>query len=322
MKSYIIAFLACGLMMASCSDEKATQPTAAFSVDASELSVNQSVTVHFTGNADNVVIFPGDSGQDYELRNENNTGLVVNKGLFTYAYSTPGLYKMVCVATNHADAGLSILTDTCSTWIRVIDDETEITKISAYPVVRDEIFATQSNESDWLMAFPRKMRYQSSNPAVTLSRKLKFYTKSASTKVSVDGVEFSAAKSYDLSKVLNITAESYEGSLREYKLHTLYYGEFKTFNVAGVKGEIERDPFDYNNYVINISAPAGTDIKALKPTFTLFADNEKVYIDDQEQISGESVVDFTNPVTYRFVTTSTVNPEITVESTCVVTINK
>ena len=302
MKSYIIAFLACGLMMASCSDEKATQPTAAFSVDASELSVNESVTVHFTGNAENVVIFPGDSGQDYELINENNTGLVVNKGLFTYAYSTPGLYKMVCVATNHADAGLSILSDTCSTWIRVIDDETEITKISAYPVVRDEIFATQSNESDWLMAFPRKMRYQSGNPAVTLSRKLKFYTKSASTKVSVDGVEFSAAKSYDLSKVLNITAE--------------------TFNVAGVKGEIERDPFDYNNYVINISAPAGTDVKALKPTFTLFADNEKVYIDDQEQISGESVVDFTNPVTYRFVTTSTVNPEITVESTCVVNINK
>ena len=79
---------------------------------------------------------------------------------------------------------------------------------------------------------------------------------------------------------------------------------------------------NYNNYVINISAPAGTDVKALKPTFTLFADNEKVYIDDQEQISGESVVDFTNPVTYRFVTTSTVNPEITVESTCVVTINK
>ena len=312
--------MACGVLMASCSDEKATQPTAAFTVDTNKLNINESLTVHFTGNADNVVIFPGDAGQDYDLIKENNTGLVVNKGLFTYAYSTPGVYKMVCVATNHANEGLSLLSDTCSTWIRVIDDVTEIEKISAYPVVRDEIFATQSNDTDWLMAFPRKMRFQSSNPAVTLSRKLKFYIPSQSTKIYVDGEEYKSTKSYNLANVLSITAESYEGTKREYKLHTLYYGEFNTFDVAGVKGTIERDAFDYNNYVMNLTAPAGTDLTGVKPEFTLFADNEKVYIGEEEQKSGISTVDFTNPVTYRFVTTSTVNPGISVESTCVVNI--
>lgn len=320
MKSYIIPIAALSLLAASCSDEKATQPTAAFTIDANVVEVNQSVTLHFTGNAENVVVFPGDNSQDYDLINENNTGLVVNKGLFTYAYSTPGTYKMVCVATNHADKGMSLLSDTCSTWIRVIDDATEIENISAYPVVRDEIFASKVNDSDWLLALPRKMRYQSSNPAVTLSRKLKVYTVSQSTTVEIDGAEFSSTKSYDLSKVLNITARSYEGTERAYKLHTLYYGEFKTFTVAGAKGTIERDPFDYNNYVMNITVAEGTDLTALKPEFTLFADNEKVYIGNEEQTSGVSVVDFTNPVTYRFVTTSAENPQISVESTCVVSI--
>lgn len=320
MKAIIIPIAALGLALASCSDDKATQPTAAFTVDANRVEVNQSVTVRFTGNADNVVVFPGDQGQDYDLIKENNTGLVVNKGLFTYAYSTPGTYKMVCVATNHADEGMSLLSDTCSTWIRVIDDATEIEKISAYPVVRDEIFATQCNDADWLMAFPRKMRYQSGNPAVTLSRKLKFYTASQSTAVLVGGEPYSASKSYDLSAVLDITTRSHEGTERAYKLHTLYYGEFKTFAVAGVKGTIERDPFNYNNYVMNITVAEGTDLSALKPEFTLFADNEKVYIGNEEQSSGVSVVDFTKPVTYRFVTTSTENPQISVESTCVVNI--
>lgn len=95
MKAIIIPIAALGLALASCSDDKATQPTAAFTVDANRVEVNQSVTVRFTGNADNVVVFPGDQGQDYDLIKENNTGLVVNKGLFTYAYSTPGTYKMV-----------------------------------------------------------------------------------------------------------------------------------------------------------------------------------------------------------------------------------
>lgn len=320
MKKYISLTAIMALALVSCSEEKALQPTAAISVDTKKVNINESVTIRFTGAADNVVMFPGDSGQDYELINENNTGLVVNKGLFTYAYTTPGVYKMVCVATNHADEGRSLLTDTCSVWIRVIDDVTEIDKISAYPVVRDEIFAKRCNEKDWLMAFPRKMRFQSSNPSVALSRKLKFYVPSQSTKIFINGEEYKSSTSYNLANTLSVTAVSYEGTSREYNLHTLYYGEFKSFSVAGVTGSIERNAFNYNDYAINLKVPVGTDLSSLKPEFSLFADNEKVYIGDKEQVSGVSTVDFTSPVTYRFVTTSPENPAISVESTCVVSL--
>ncbi len=320
MKTYIIPIAIFALALASCTEEKAIQPTAAISVDTNKVNINESVTVRFTGAADNVVIFPGDAGQDYELINESNSGLVVNKGLFSYSYTTPGVYKMVCVATNHADEGRSLLSDTCSVWIRVIDDVTEIEKISAYPVVRDEIFAERRNDTDWLMAFPRKMRFQSGNPAVTLSRRLKFYVPSQSTKILIDGEEYKSSTSYNLANTLSVTALSHEGTRREYKLHTLYYGEFNTFSVAGVSGTIERNAFDYNDYTINLKVPAGTDLSSLKPEFTLFADNEKVYIGDEEQVSGVSAVDFTAPVTYRFVTTSKENPSISIESTCVVSL--
>ena len=72
-----VAFSACN------SEEEATQPTAQMKIEQDTYNINESMTVHFTGNAENVVIYPGDSGHDYELREQSNTGLVVNKGLFT-----------------------------------------------------------------------------------------------------------------------------------------------------------------------------------------------------------------------------------------------
>lgn len=308
------------LFISSCTDDNVNQPVAEISLSSTEVGINESVTIRFTGSADNVVIFPGDEGQNYDLLTQSNTGLVVNKGLLTYAYTTPGDYEIVCVATNHAKEGKIVLRDICRVRIHVIDEENRISKISAYPVVRDEIFATRLNDKDWLMAFPRNMRYQSSNPAVTMSRKLKIYTHSSSTSVKIDGADFSESKSYNLSTPLTIETTSHSGFSREYKLHTLYYGEFKSFKVAGVAGVIERDPFNYHENTITITVPEGTDVTALTPEFVLMAANEKVYVGDEEQVSGATVTDFSQPVTYRFVTTSDVDPEIKVESTCIVSV--
>lgn len=321
MKSYIIIpILMLAALFAACEDETAEQPTAAISVDSKLVEVNESVTMHFVGNAENVVVFPGDEGQNYDLISEGNSGLVVNKGIFAYAYTTPGLYKMVCVATNHANEGMSLFSDTCSVWIKVIDDITEINRLSAPQVLYDEVYADLIGSSDWLMALPRKMKYKTSTPTVSLSQKLKFYIRSLTTQTFVDGELFDSNKKYNLANVLTVTTRSNEGTERNYKLHTLNYGEFKTFEVAGVKATIVRTEYDYSYYEINLEVPAGTDIKKLKPEFTLFADNEKVYIGSTEQVSGESTIDFTNPVTYRFVTTSTENAQIAVESTCKVTV--
>ena len=70
------------LLLASCEDETAEQPTAAISVDKYKYEVNESMTLRFIGNADNVVVYPGDQNHDYELRDQSNIGLVVNKGIF------------------------------------------------------------------------------------------------------------------------------------------------------------------------------------------------------------------------------------------------
>ena len=98
------------------------------------------------------------------------------------------------------------------------------------------------------------------------------------------------------------------------------YDEKVALTAAGVTGKITRTEYDYSYYEINMEVPSGTDLTRLAPDFTLYASNEKVYIDNVEQTSG-NVVDFTNPVKYRFVVTSTDNPEISVESTCKVTIS-
>lgn len=332
-KSYLKALpmLAAGvLMLTACDNDEATPAKAGISVDKNNLEVNESMTVHFTGLADNVVIYPGDSGHDYELREQNNSGLVVNKGLFTYSYSVAGTYKVVCVATNHEDMGRSFYSDTCSVWVTVVDDVTEIEKLSAPAVLYDEVYATAVNSTDWLLPIPRKIHYKTSNPSVNLKKqKLKFYINSTTTTVDLkpEGTDetefkpFNSATQYNLEQTYDIRTTSHQGSTRDYRLYTLNYGEFKTFKAAGVKATVNRTEYDYTYYWIDLEVPADTDLSTLAPEFTLYADNEKVYVDGREAVSGQPM-DFTNPVTYTFVVTSPTNPEVKVESTCLVTVTR
>ena len=66
---------------------------------------------------------------------------------------------------------------------------------------------------------------------------------------------------------------------------------------------------------MNVVLPAGTDVSALAPTFTTTDASEKVYIGDVEQVSGQSVADFSNGgVTYRLVSASPENPDYIAET--------
>ena len=132
----MMALLAVGLFSA-CEDVEVLQPYAAVEVEGGQyvFNINETMEVHFTGQAENVVIYTGDTDHNYELREQSNYGLVVNKGLFTYSYQTPGNYKVVCVATNHGDAGSIIKPDPCSFMVRVVDDDTTIERLSAPQVL-------------------------------------------------------------------------------------------------------------------------------------------------------------------------------------------
>lgn len=329
-KLSIFLLAAAAMTFASCSDDKTADPaTAAINVDKNDLSVNESVTIRFLGSAERVVIYPGDEGQDYELRNQANSGLVVNKGLLTYSYSQPGVYKMVCVATNEKDAGNSVMSDTCSVWIKVTDKINTIKGVSVNVLNRNEVAYELVSDSEWAVALPRKVRFN--------GKDVNFALKSQSILVSLDSpsgsvlikedeqpeesfAKISKTKKYNIGKVLNLRSFSGSGDQRDYNLYCFYNGEFKTFKLAGVTGSLLRNEFDYATTTIDIEVPAGTDLTSLAPQFTLNDPaNEKVFIGETEQTSG-TPVDFSSPVTYRFVSNHPDKPTLTAESFCVVTV--
>ena len=238
LKTTIFLMLAAAAFTACDSEDEATQPTAKIEIEQDTYNINESMTVHFTGNAENVVIYTGDSGHDYELREQSNTGLVVNKGLFTYAYTTPGVYKVVCLVTNHSNEGQVVMRDTCSAYVRVTDDVTQLDRISAPAVYYDEVFADNLGGGNWLMVLPRKLLYKNKTLTVPLKQKLKFYIESSTSTIAIDGADYNSTTKYDLASTHEITVTSNEGTVATNKLLTLNYAIFKSFALLGKTGTL------------------------------------------------------------------------------------
>jgi len=308
--------LCISLFFISCEDDSFAVPTASVTVNQQEFAINETMVIHFTGIAQQVSIYTGDDMHNYDLRAESNTGFVVNKGLFTYSYRASGQYKVVCVASTYSDNAAETRQDTCSFVVTVTDDVTEIDKLSCSQVVYDEVFADKYPNDEWLMVLPRKVKYSTSSLAISLSaQRLKFYIQSDSTEILVDGNPYASNTRYNLTNPVDIQVTSNYGTVRPYKLYTIYYPEFETFTLAGVAGTVVRTEFDYSYFEVELTLPQGTDATNLSPEFTLFSTADQVYIGDTEQQSGSSVVDFTQAVSYRIVSTSPDNPAMQAEST-------
>lgn len=309
--------------MASCDDDEAAQPYADIAVNSNNLNINESVSVSFKGVADQVVVYTGDAGHDYEKRSSSNTGFVVNKGSFSYSYTSPGVYKLVCVATTSNDNAVDIRRDTCSCYVRVIDDVTEIQQISCPQIIYDEVFANEVNDYDWFIKLPRRVKYKNSNPAISMSQKLKFHIGSDLSKIFIGDEKFDGNKKYDLSKPLDIRVVSDFGSQREYSLIAAYYPEFKSFSISGVEGKLLRSEFDYSYFEVELSIPESVDLTNVVPEFLTYEADEKVYIDNSEQVSGKSQVNMgTGEVVYRLVRKIGGSDDFTIESKVVVKITR
>lgn len=305
----------------SCEDNTILTPVAKMTISNTKLTINESMVINFTGTAQQVAIYTGDDSHNYELRTESNTGFVVNKGLFTYAYSTPGTYKVVCIASTYSDLAKEFKQDTCSYIVTVIDSVTTIDKISCPQIIYDEVYAEKLQNDEWIMRLPRKVKYNTSTPSVSLLQKLKFYIESDSTKIYINDNLYNDATKYDLSNTAEITVVSDYGTSRSYKLYTIYYPEFSTFKIAGVEGVLIRSAFNYSTFEMNVTLPAGIDVSNITPEFSTVETTNRVYIGNIEQISGSSVVDFTKDIKYHLISTSTQNSNIQAESTVVVKIN-
>ena len=316
----IILGICISLFIFSCKEDKVRTPHVEAAVNKNELMINESMIINFSGVADQVVVYTGDNMHDYELRDQSNTGFVVDKNLFTYSYPVPGVYKVVCVASTAGEMATNLQYDTCSFTVTVIDDVTEIDRLSCSQVIRDEVFANRYANDEWLMVLPRSVLYNNREQNIPLSQRLRFYIQSDSTAVSVNGDNFSATTAYNLSSPVNILVKSNFGTERPYKLYTINYPKFNSFKLLGVAGTVTLNEFNYDKFVLNITLPTGTDASSLAPEFTTYLPYEKVYIGNTEQISGTSKVDFTKDVTYRLVSTLPDKPEMQAEATVAVKI--
>ena len=307
------------IMLTACVEEEVSLPEASLEVSKTTYSINESVMFEFTGEAAQVAIFTGDKGHDYNLVEQGNTGFVVNKHKFSYAYKQPGTYKVVIVASNYSEGATTILKDTSSLTILVIDDDVTIKSLSCPKVLYDEIAARSVNDTDWLVCLPQKILFTGKTATITSKQRLAVKMASDSTVLLVNGVKFSATTTYELTNPLLLNLTAHSGNVKDYNLYMLRFPEFLTFKVAGVSGTMVRSEFNYNKMTMNITVPAGTDRTNLIPEFTL-SQGQEVFVNDVLVSSGVAAVDFSSPVVFRLKNTYAGKPHLFAETEITVSV--
>ena len=308
----IFAIIMMGLLLVACSDENesARTPVASATISETELEINQSAQISFTGVADQVVVWPGDEGHSYANRKAGDTGFAMNKGHFSYSYSVPGEFHVVVVASTYDTyMGGSLSTDTIAFDVVVKDDVTTIDRV--YSSITPNVYYAELLEesSDWVLRLPSKQVYN--NREVTLKaekQRLSFDIESDSSKIYVDDVLWTAKTYYDLTKTHSIKVESDFGSVRDYKLYTLIYPEFTSISLNGVDGVLVRNAFNQDALTYQFTLPEGTD-KRNVPLLHNIKDGDKFYINGSEIQSG-ATIDLTQGGNYTLVTTSPENSRI------------
>lgn len=297
----------------SCSDdnEEARMPQSIVNVSQTDLEINESMEINFMGTADQVVVYTGDDSHDYDLRNESNTGFVMNKGLFTYSYSVPGKFKVVVLATTYDTyKGNGLRTDTTSFYVNVKDDVTELSQV--YSSITPNIYyASLVNDKDWVMCLPTKQVYNNREIALNAKRqRLSFEIASDSSKVYVDDVLYSSRNYYDLTTTHDIRVESDYGSVRNYKLYTMIYPEFTNVTLDGVKGTLVRDPYNQDIQVYRFTLPAGTQ----EPTVEYTVNNDSgIFLMGSEAVASGKKIDLNS--TFSIKSVNSENADVTAVTT-------
>ena len=299
MKKSCFIYLLLVLLVCSCEKEEVLNPIADFAISKITLSVNETVTFEYTGSiSKQVVIYTGDEGHDYELKNQSNTGLVVNKGILTYSYKKPGRYKVVLVATNYDKEGKEIIFDTAEKEVVVEDDRTDLRQISLKRDLYNKELLGQITENMILFTVPYKIRISGRDIAADISKqRLEISALSNTAEIMVDGAAYNSSTKYDLTKPVVLEVKSASGDSKQYTIETVRYAVFEDFNINGVAGVVQYSDFNFEKTLIKVTLPVGTNVTNLTPIFSSL-DTESIKIADVEQTSGQSTVNFSNPVTY------------------------
>jgi hypothetical protein len=307
MKRILYIFLTSAIIMiglASCSDDFDTARTPEMNVNISStnLNINQSMELDFTGVADQIVVYTGDKLHDYALKDSSNTGFAVNKGLFTYSYSTPGVFHVVCIASTYDKyKGTNLQTIKKEFDVTVIDNINTIDNI--YTKATPNVFyAKLVNDKDWVLCLPTKQVYSAGAtsreiPINAKKLRLSMDISSDSAHIAVDGVAYSTKTYYDLSIAHDITVTPNSGEVRNYKLYTMIYPEFTKIAMAGVSGILTRDAYYQDLQTYTFTLPQGTDVSNIVPDYTVET-NVKLYANGAEVKAGSAINLNDKSVTY------------------------
>ncbi len=222
---------------------------AAVEVSKTTLEINESMEIHFTGVADQVVVFTGDEDHVYQEyggeEQKANTGVVMSKGLLTYSYTDPGVFHVVVIASTYDSfLGEGERQDKCEFDVMVIDDCTTIDKIYS-SITPNVYYAEAVNDVDWVLRLPTAQMYNGREVALSPTRqRLTFDIMSDATEVYVNDVLWEARTYYDFTQVNYIHVVAYSGDTRDYRLYSIIYPEFLSLTIGGVEGVLSRNPYE------------------------------------------------------------------------------
>jgi hypothetical protein len=283
----------------SCAEEgeEARTPQAQISVNSQQLAVNESMTISFTGVADQVVIFTGDKDHQYELRDSSNTGFVVNKGSLTYSYDVPGTFHVVCIATTYDTyKGNGLQQDTTSLYVVVTDEVTDIDAI--YTTVTPNVYYAKRQGEDWVLCLPTKQLYNNREMTVnTAKQRLSIVAGSDSAKVYIDDAPYVTKNYYALNTDHSIKVISGSGAEKDYRLYGMVYPEFLSISINGATPKLTRSAYyqDLLEY-----EGSGTLEFTVEPDVQLLANGMPV----------STGITIRNDVEYTLVRTHAVNAEV------------
>lgn len=323
MKKYIF-YILLPLLATSCDDDdKVVMPDAGFTMSATEVSIYETVTFEYTGSpATQVAIYPGDTGHDFDLKDEGNSGFVVNDGVATYAYKEPGTFDVVVVATNYDKTGDVSMMSVARQSITVKDDDNELRTLSLKRDLYNKELPATIEGNTVVFAVPEKVRISNRDIAVSLkAQRLEVATMSANASVLINDAPFAATTKYNLTEPVKLSVVAASGDQRDYTVHAVSLPSFSAFSIGTAKGTVAFSDYDFDKTTVAVTVPAGTDLTALVPAFTAAA-AKRICVNGVEQVSGSTPVDFTEPVVYELTNWKDDNEQISCTSYVTVTVQQ
>lgn len=293
-KTFITA-VCCMAMLASCSDDNLPARTpvvdeSTVNISSKSLTINESMEIHFTGVADQVVIFTGDKGHSYDkLESDADDGFVINKGLFTYSYNVPGTFHVVIIASTYDSyMGNNLKRAKYEFDVTVADNTTTIDQIYSQ-ITPNVYYARLAKDDAWVMSLPTKQVYNGMDRAINASKlRLSLDIASDSSQVYVDGVKYSDRTYYDLTKIHDIKVVANSGDTRLYKLYTLIFPEFSTISAGGKPGALTRNAYEQDMLTYHFDGLSDADFANTTLEFTT-EDNVTLLVNGNEVKSGTTV---------------------------------